>query len=96
VQELLALMNEPVPAKPWQLSQAERVSITTRQTLETAAGELQSAGLKMLAKAVREYAANRPSKADLPAYPLGSINHTAWLAGMKCRRRTCRSLRHVD
>jgi hypothetical protein len=85
VQELLALMSEPA-AKPWLLTQEERV-VTTRENLEGAADGLESAGLRKLAKLVREHAMGRPSELDLSPYEPGSINHAAWLAGMKRRRK---------
>jgi hypothetical protein len=83
--ELLAMMDQPVPAKPSLLTLEERVKITTRETLEDIARELASAGLKRLAKATRELAMRRPREIDIPEYEPGTVNHRAWLAGKRRR-----------
>jgi hypothetical protein len=87
VRELLAMMNEPVPAQPWLLPQDERLNITTRERLERTARELKSRGLKRLAKMVRGHALSRPSELDLSPYEPGTLDHQVWLACMKRRRK---------
>jgi hypothetical protein len=81
IRDLLAQDCREVPAKPWLLTQAERIKISTRESFEATADALQDIGLNQLAKLVREHAVTRPSMLDLPPYPPGSINHRAWLAG---------------
>jgi hypothetical protein len=81
LRKLLALTaSEPVPAEPWLLTLEQCVRITTRESLEDTARELESTGLRKLAKIVREHAAARPREIDLPDYEPGTINHRAWLA----------------
>ncbi len=63
---------------------AERPS--TSESLSDAAAELDAVGLNKAAAIVREFAAIAPSEMDLSPYPLGTINHRAWLASMKRRR----------
>ena len=87
VRELLAMFNGPVPEKPWLLPFDEWVKITTREQLSDAASELASLGLSKLAKIVREYADARPSEIDLSPYEPGTIDHRAWLAMMKRRKK---------
>jgi hypothetical protein len=78
--------DQPVPAKPWLLTQAERIKITTAESLERAADELQSAGLTKVAKVVSDHAASRPREIDLPTFEPGTVNHRAWLAMMQRKR----------
>jgi hypothetical protein len=84
VRELLTLLvSEPAPPQPWLTPLEELVKVTTRESLEATALELETVGLKKLAAIVREYAADRPSELDLSPYVPGSIDHRAWLEGMK-------------
>jgi hypothetical protein len=84
VRELLAgAMSQPVPAKPWLLPPQERLRITTREDVMAAAQELEAVGIGKLAEIVHQHAATRPAEIDIPPYEPGTINHRAWLAGMR-------------
>jgi hypothetical protein len=88
VRELLAAaMSQPVPPKPWLLPQQERNKVTTRETVTNAARELNAMGIGKLAVILHEHAATRPREVDIPPYEPGTINHRAWLAGLKRKRR---------
>jgi len=80
VRELLnEIASGPVPAELWLLTPEERNRIFTRETLEKAATELQSIGLKQLAKIVHEHAADRPRELGLCPHPPNTAGARAWL-----------------